>query len=230
MEIVRKFRKEIKQKVHVVFMSFDSEGLYHLYCKGILNQDYKYTTKWFKSIEETSEMLELEVLNLLKVGYVEDENIQYFGPQLSMVFDKAKWHFGGEFPDNLPQYQGYVITGFFVGYLIQNGMMSAKYYRHKNYLQHTEAVKNGVLSPVRFFHDYMDGVFDSADTNYIGYLFSKSHYEPDRYFDDLATIKAFEPLESFYHIEDNAENYQLVYAVIDRAFKAFLKDQQIVFP
>src|ERR1700754_3717545 len=30
------------------------------------------------------------------------------------VFDKAKWHFGGDFPEDLDAFQGYVHTGMFL--------------------------------------------------------------------------------------------------------------------
>lgn len=227
---IRKFRKEDKGKNTVSIVFHDTMKASLNYYNGQLNENYKFSFKWFDSIKEAEDNFVSKIEEILKDGYIEDESILFIKNRESKSFDKAKWHYGGEFPIGLPQYQGYVVTGFYVGYLMQNGLMSAKYYRHKNYLQHTEAVKTGSLSPVKFFHDYMDGVFLSDDTNNIGYLFSKNYYEPDHYFNDLASIEAFEPLESLYHIEDNSTNYQLVYAAIDQAFKAFLKEQQIVFP
>src|SRR5262245_8270187 len=31
------------------------------------------------------------------------------------VYDKAKWHFGGDFPEELDEFQGYIHTGMFLG-------------------------------------------------------------------------------------------------------------------
>ena len=38
------------------------------------------------------------------------------------VYDKAKWHFRGEFPDELDIFQGYVHTGFYLTWIIENGL------------------------------------------------------------------------------------------------------------
>jgi hypothetical protein len=42
------------------------------------------------------------------------------------VYDKAKWHFDGDFPKELDDFQGYVHTGMFLGWLVDNGLKVRK--------------------------------------------------------------------------------------------------------
>jgi hypothetical protein len=37
------------------------------------------------------------------------------------VYDKAKWHVEGDFPKDLPTYQGYVHIGFYLGWAVERG-------------------------------------------------------------------------------------------------------------
>nr|WP_294939360.1 hypothetical protein [uncultured Flavobacterium sp.] len=43
------------------------------------------------------------------------------------VYDKAKWHYDGEFPDGLDEFQGFVHTGMFLGWLIDNDLVSEEF-------------------------------------------------------------------------------------------------------
>ena len=43
---------------------------------------------------------------------------------MSEVYDKAEYHFGGQWPDGLPEEQAYVHTGMFLGWLMQRGLVS----------------------------------------------------------------------------------------------------------
>ena len=43
------------------------------------------------------------------------------------VYDKAKWHFGGDFPQELDDFQGYVHTGMFLGWLIDKDLVSDEF-------------------------------------------------------------------------------------------------------
>lgn len=45
------------------------------------------------------------------------------------VYDKAKWHFSQNFPEGLDDFQGYVHTGMYLGWLIDKGLVSETFRR-----------------------------------------------------------------------------------------------------
>ena len=42
------------------------------------------------------------------------------------VYDKAEFHYDGDFPEDLEDYQGFVHTGMFVAWLIEHDMIDAE--------------------------------------------------------------------------------------------------------
>ena len=65
-------------------------------------------------------------LNKLKQEFIDKKyieiEIQKRPDGFNGVYDKAKWHFGGEFPNELDNFQGYVHTGFYLTWIIENGL------------------------------------------------------------------------------------------------------------
>lgn len=51
-------------------------------------------------------------------------------PPGEIIFDKAKWHLGGDFPTDLDEHQAYVHTGMFVGWLIHKGLLDTELARN----------------------------------------------------------------------------------------------------
>src|SRR4051794_15432306 len=44
-----------------------------------------------------------------------------------LVYDKAKYHYDGDFPKGLPRKQAFVHTGMFIGWLIDHGMIADEF-------------------------------------------------------------------------------------------------------
>ena len=44
-----------------------------------------------------------------------------------IVYDKAKYHYDGDFPTDLPYEQAFVHTGMFLGWLIDRGLVSGEF-------------------------------------------------------------------------------------------------------
>lgn len=42
----------------------------------------------------------------------------------TVIYDKAKYHYNGDFPEDLPIEQAYVHTGMFLGWIIENNLYS----------------------------------------------------------------------------------------------------------
>jgi hypothetical protein len=43
------------------------------------------------------------------------------------VYDKAKYHYGGNYPEDLPEEQAFVHTGIFLGWVIDNDLYSDEF-------------------------------------------------------------------------------------------------------
>src|ERR1051325_1482299 len=54
----------------------------------------------------------------------EEKEFEASGPH---VYDKAKWHYQGEYPKDLPEKQAFVHTGMFVGWLIGHEMIGEEF-------------------------------------------------------------------------------------------------------
>ena len=44
-----------------------------------------------------------------------------------VVYDKAKYHYDGDYPDNLPQEQAFVHTGLYLGWIIDRDLYSEEF-------------------------------------------------------------------------------------------------------
>jgi hypothetical protein len=67
-----------------------------------------------------------------------------------MVFDKAKWHYQGDFPADLEPDQAFVHTGLFLGWVIDAGLYGDEFAVLRSY--------SGVLSAFRTIHSR--GIFN----------------------------------------------------------------------
>jgi hypothetical protein len=133
------------------------------------------------------------------------------------VYDKAKWHFGGDFPDDLDDFQGYVHTGMFLGWLIDNDLMSDEFKS-----DHEEEIKEfGVkeLTGSQIFERCCDGVLMLEDISELGNRFALHYFDFDKgkYLADYeATLSS--GLPTMYHVADEWNNYIKLKVVLDNRF------------
>lgn len=123
------------------------------------------------------------------------------------VFDKAKWHFGADnFPSELDAYQGYIHTGYYVGWLIRKGFLD------------TEEELD--MSPVAFYRDKMDGVLTAEDVIPEVLSFTREYFDPEpgKYLKDYEKALG-NGLPSIYHVKDTAENFEKIFSIIEESYK-----------
>lgn len=146
-------------------------------------------------------------------------------------YDDASWHYGGDFPEGLPEKNGATHTGMFLNWCINNNL-------HSDELK--EDCENEIASLMKreitgadFVIESMDGKFSEYDLNDMGNSFAKDYYADEtdfadkfssfatnyiNIFDTVAEENDFE-YETFYHIEDTYENYDLMKQIIDHRFQ-----------
>jgi hypothetical protein len=141
------------------------------------------------------------------------------------VYDKAKWHFDGDFPKDLDDFQGYVHTGMFLGWLIDTGLVSDEFKNNnpeeiKNFKQHK-------LTGSQIFERCCDGVLLLEDINELGNRFALPYFdlETGEYLGDYEKTLAAN-LPSLYYVADTWENYMKLKQVLDKRFSGRKKQNK----
>lgn len=80
-----------------------------------------------------------------------------------------------------------------------------------------EKVKSGQMTGRDFLFDYCDGKFWDECLNETGLKFTEKYYSSDEYFVDYTKSLKLNS-DTIYQVEDNAENYKLVRAILDKRF------------
>jgi len=145
-------------------------------------------------------------------------------------YDDASWHYGGDFPEELPEKNSATHTGMFLNWCITNNLHSDE--MKEDCENEIESLKKREMTGADFVIDALDGKFSEYDLNDMGNAFAKDYYvdETDfadkfssfatdyiNIFDSAAEDSDFE-YETFYHIEDTYENYDLMKQIIDHRF------------
>ncbi|SDI20885.1 hypothetical protein SAMN05421846_10543 [Chryseobacterium taeanense] len=146
-------------------------------------------------------------------------------------YDDASWHYGGDFPEGLVEKNGATHTGMFINWCIDKGLASKELLEDSQ--EEIEQLKHRKITGAEFVMDAMDGKFSEYDLNAMGNAFAEDYYKDETDFgnkfssfaDDYVNLfdaKAEEndyEYETFYHIEDTYENYDLMKQIIDYRFE-----------
>jgi hypothetical protein len=134
----------------------------------------------------------------------------------NIVFDKAKWHYGGDFPDDLDEEQAYVHTGLYLGWIIDNKLYSEEF--ADDFEEEIRKFKDRKMTGPEVYQS-ADGVFMDDMLNDEGLEFTQSYFD----FEKGAFLKEYEKLlgaklPTMYHVKDSWENYDLLKPTIDKRF------------
>ncbi|MBO6620870.1 MAG: hypothetical protein JJ892_04470 [Balneola sp.] len=166
-------------------------------------------------------------LNKLKQEFIQKKYIeiktQKRPSDFNGVYDKAKWHFDGEFPKELNNFQGYVHTGFYLTWIIENGLFDTNGDDYLN--SEISKVKKKELTGAEFFERNLDGVLMDDDLTELGNEFTYNYYEKGNFLDDYSKTLGTD-LPTLYHIQDNWENYEKFKPLLDKRFKRWEKSKK----
>lgn len=150
---------------------------------------------------------------------------------MTVKYDDVSWHCGGDFPEELEPKNGATHTGMFLKWCIIRNYISKEF--EEDYFAEIEKIKRNEITGAELIVDFMDGKFSPTDLNETGNAFAKDYYVDetnfaDRFssfatdylnlFDSIAEESDYE-YETFYHIEDTYENYNLMQQIIDHRFE-----------
>lgn len=154
-------------------------------------------------------------------------------------YDDASWHYGGEFPEGLPIKNGATHTGMFLNWCIHNNLHSDEMKNDFEY--EIECLKRRELTGAEFVMQVCDEKFSESDLNDLGNSFAADYYKDDtdfgnrfssfaddyvNIFDSVAEKNDYE-YETFYHIEDTYENYDIIKPIIDERFAEWKEYKRI---
>src|SRR5436190_13495102 len=93
------------------------------------------------------------------------------------VYDKAKWHFEGDFPKGLPIYQSYVHIGFYLGWAIDCDLVGELL--TDDFAEEVAQFRSGKITGPRLLQ-ITDGVLDDQMLSDEGNRFTADYYgDPD---------------------------------------------------
>ena len=140
-----------------------------------------------------------------------------------IVFDKADWHYGGDFPSDLSTDQAYVHTGFYIGWLLDRNLFAEDFIKSNGAA--INKFLNREITAVSFYKNQMDGLFESNDLKDEAIEFTKYYFNEDfsksRYISDYIDLLCSH-LPTVYHVKDSWENFDFMEKKIDERFKEWI--------
>jgi len=146
-------------------------------------------------------------------------------------YDDASWHYGGDYPKELPNENAATHIGMFLAWCINNDLISDELKEDAE--EEIDDVKSRKMTGSEFLIKVCDEKFIDDDLNEIGNEFANDYYNDDKskfakkfsnyvndycnVFDEKAEKDGFE-YETLYHIEDTWENYDLIAEELDKRF------------
>ena len=133
-----------------------------------------------------------------------------------MAYDRADWHYGGDYPEGLPPENGGTHIGMFLAWAIMNGL-EGEFHREESPAS-LAAVRARQMTGRQFLSKECDEKFWDEDLSDEGNAFAKHYYESNRYFEDYEAALAGD-LPSMYHVQDTWQNYDTIAPIITRRFE-----------
>ena len=138
------------------------------------------------------------------------------GSESVTKYDDAAWHYGGEFPDDLPNAAGATHIGMFAAWCLLSGFAG------EDVEDELEPLESREATPGAFLMKVLDEKFVSDDLTADGSAFAVAYYagenDDSRFIDDY--LDAFDTTAAdIYRVEDSWETYVVIADRIDARFR-----------
>ena len=130
-----------------------------------------------------------------------------------MTYDRADWHYGGDYPDDLPPERGGTHIGMFLAWAVTRDLIGTLHLQESS--AELERLRAREITGSEFLFAACDERFWEDDLNDEGNAFAEEYYRSYRYLDDYSASLG-SGLESLYHVEDSWENFDRLKPVLDR--------------
>ncbi len=135
-----------------------------------------------------------------------------------IVYDKAKYHSESVETEGLPEGQEFVHTGFYLGWLIENGLLDDEFV-DDFLVEEVAAFKDRKLTGPEIY-SRCDGALVDDMLNDDGNAFSQHYFDfqSGQFVDDYQRAFSVGGGNDFFGVEDTWENYDKIKAFFDRGF------------
>jgi len=137
------------------------------------------------------------------------------------VYDKAKWHYEGDYPKGLSKRQAFVHTGIFAGWLIEHDMIRREFGRE--FPSVIKQFKQKKLSGPQAY-EIWGGCLASDMLTPEANKFAQDYYDGDKFAKDYRKLLMW-GVPSWYHVQDTWDNYNILKGQIDARYEAWKKSQ-----
>ena len=141
--------------------------------------------------------------------------------QAATVYDRAKEHFLGKFPEELPIEQAYLHIGMYLGWIIENGLYS-EYFLDESEIQMYRFKHKQISCTV--LSEVWDGQLSPNMFNEEGNAFTEDYYLVGDYVEDYIG-ELCKSYPTMYHVADEWENYATMKKKLDARYEAWKKDR-----
>lgn len=145
-----------------------------------------------------------------------------------MAIDRADWHYGGDFPEELPDESGGTHIGMYLAWIINNHLEGELHHEDEDSEQELERVRNREITGREFFFNQCDEKFWESDLNEEGLAFTNHYYSTTNdvtpYYSDYEETLV-NGLPTLYHVEDTWENYDKLSKILDQRFLEWKSEQ-----
>ena len=145
-------------------------------------------------------------------------------------YDDASWHYGGDYPSELPPENGATHIGMFLTWCIDTNLISE--FQLEDFEEDIEKVRNREMTGTEFLFQNCDEKFTDEDLNDLGNNFTSDYYEDgsefakqnSSYFKDyqvgveMLYKELGRELKSIYHLEYFWEFYEGIKIMLDQRF------------
>ncbi len=131
-----------------------------------------------------------------------------------MAYDRADWHYGGEFPGELPDEAGGTHIGMFLGWAIVHDLVGPLLLANSR--DALSRVKKREMTGRDFLFAECDEKFWEDDLSEEGNAFAGQYYN-QAYLEDYEKLLSA-GLPTLYHVEDTWKNFDKIDPVITRAW------------
>lgn len=141
-----------------------------------------------------------------------------------MAIDRMDWHYGGDYPEGLPDENGGTHIGMYLTWIITNHLEGEDHQEDSQ--EELEAVRNRTMSGRDFLINMCDEKFIDTDLNEEGLAFTEYYYNGNNlYFSDYEKALA-KDLPSLYHVENTWDNYDRIAPVISATYQKWQTSQK----
>lgn len=137
-----------------------------------------------------------------------------------MAIDRMDSHYGGDFPEDLPDENGGTHIGIYLAWIINNNLQGELH--DEDSVEALQDLKNRKITGRDFLIEQCDEKFWEEDLNAESFAFTEFYYH-EKYFEDYANILGVDLL-STYHVENTWENYDKITPIIDQRFEEWKKN------